>query len=129
MSSQPLDEDGFHSIAWDDAPAQSTSRPILTEISGSGSDDGEGFETISPGSPVASASGSNARDHDQDTLNDRQYRDRGEHDVDKQQSVEYNGKWMSIEVRDPVKEHEGSKDMYVSYAVRTKVCGMIPTCR
>jgi sorting nexin-4 len=29
---------------------------------------------------------------------------------------------MSIEVRDPVKEHEGSKDMFVSYAVRTKVC-------
>lgn len=28
---------------------------------------------------------------------------------------------MSIEVRDPVKEHEGSKDMYVSYAVKTQV--------
>lgn len=126
MSSQPLDEDGFHSIAWDDAPPQSTSRPILTEISGSDDGDGEGFETISPGSPVASASGSNARDRDrdQDTLTDRQYRDRGEHDVDKQQSVDYDGKWMSIEVRDPVKEHEGSKDMYVSYAVRTKVCGV-----
>jgi len=120
MSSQPIDEDGFHSIAWDDAPPppRINSRPILTEISGS--DDGEGFETISPGSPVASASGSNARD--QDTLTERQYRDRGEHDTDKQQSVDFNGKWMSIEVRDPVKEHEGSKDMYVSYAVRTKVC-------
>lgn len=129
MSSQPLDEDGFHSIAWDDAPPQSTSRPILTEISGSDDGDGEGFETISPGSPVASASGSNARDRDrdrdQDTLTDRQYRDRGEHDVDKQQSVDYDGKWMSIEVRDPVKEHEGSKDMYVSYAVRTKVSAVI----
>lgn len=120
MSSQPIDEDGFHSIAWDDAPPRSNSRPILTEISGS--DDGEGFETISPGSPVASTSGSAAHDHDHDTLNERQYRDRGEHDVDKQQSVDFNGKWMSIEVRDPVKEHEGSKDMYVSYAVRTKVC-------
>jgi hypothetical protein len=118
MSSQPIDEDGFHSIAWDDAPPRTNSRPILTEISGS--DDGEGFETISPGSPVASASGSTA--HDQDTLTERQYRDRGEHDTDKQQSVDFNGKWMSIEVRDPVKEHEGSKDMYVSYAVRTKVC-------
>jgi hypothetical protein len=118
MSSQPIDEDGFHSIAWDDAPPRTNSRPILTEITGS--DDGEGFETISPGSPVASASGSTA--HDQDTLTERQYRDRGEHDTDKQQSVDFNGKWMSIEVRDPVKEHEGSKDMYVSYAVRTKVC-------
>jgi hypothetical protein len=113
MSSQPIDED-----AWDDAPPRNNSRPILTEVSGS--DDGEGFETISPGSPVASASGSAARD--QDTLTERQYRDRGEHDTDKQQSVDFNGKWMSIEVRDPVKEHEGSKDMYVSYAVRTKVC-------
>jgi sorting nexin-4 len=117
MSSQPLEEDGFHSIAWDDAPARSNSRPILTDISAS--DDGEGFETISPGSPVASTSGSTARDTD--TVNDRQYRDRGEHDTDKQQSVDFNGKWMSIEVRDPVKEHEGSKDMFVSYAVRTKV--------
>jgi sorting nexin-4 len=120
MSSQPIDEDGFHSIAWDDAPSQS-SRPILTDISAS--DDGNidgGFETISPGSPVASTSGSTARDHD--TVYDRQYRDRGEHDVDKQQSVDFQGKWMSIEVRDPVKEHEGSKDMFVSYAVRTKVC-------
>jgi sorting nexin-4 len=117
MSSQPIDEDGFHSIAWDDAPPRSNSRPILTDISGS--DDGEGFETISPGSPVASTSGT-ARD--EETLNERQYRDRGEHDTDKQQSVDFNGKWMSIEVRDPVKEQEGSKDMYVSYAVRTKVC-------
>jgi sorting nexin-4 len=123
MSSQPIDEDGFHSIAWDDAPPRTNSRPILTEISGS--DDGEGFETISPGSPVASASGSAARD--QDTLTERQYRDRGEHDTDKQQSVDFNGKWMSIEVRDPVKEHEGSKDMYVSYAVRTKVCPFYKT--
>jgi len=120
MSSQPLDEDGFHSIAWDDAPPLTNSRPILTDISGS--DDGEGFETISPGSPVASTSGTTA--HDEETLNDRQYRDRGEHDTDKQQSVDFNGKWMSIEVRDPVKEHEGSKDMYVSYAVRTKVSNL-----
>lgn len=32
---------------------------------------------------------------------------------------------MSIEVKDPMKEHEGSKDMFVSYAVRTKV-GLCP---
>jgi sorting nexin-4 len=34
---------------------------------------------------------------------------------------EWGGKWMAIDVRDPVKEHEGSKDMFVSYAVRTRV--------
>ena len=28
---------------------------------------------------------------------------------------------MSISVTDPIKEHEGSKDMFVSYAVRTRV--------
>jgi hypothetical protein len=28
---------------------------------------------------------------------------------------------MSIKVTDPMKEHEGSKDMFVSYAVQTKV--------
>jgi hypothetical protein len=33
----------------------------------------------------------------------------------------WGGKWMAIEVREPTKEHEGSKEMYVSYAVRTRV--------
>ena len=28
---------------------------------------------------------------------------------------------MVIQVQNPVKEHEGSKDMYISYAVRTQV--------
>jgi hypothetical protein len=28
---------------------------------------------------------------------------------------------MVIQVKDPVKEHEGSKDQFVSYAVRTHV--------
>jgi hypothetical protein len=28
---------------------------------------------------------------------------------------------MVIQVKDPVKEHEGSKDQYISYAVRTQV--------
>ena len=126
MTSNPIDEDGFHSIAWDDAPTRSQPRGILTDVSASedgDGDDGEGgFETISPGSPVASTSGSTARDTD--TLHERQYRDRDTEDVaDRQQNVDWGGRWMSIEVRDPVKEHEGSKDMFVSYAVRTKVSG------
>lgn len=125
MTSQPIDEDGFHSIAWDDAP-RPQSRAILTDVSASedgDGDDGEGgFETISPGSPVASTSGSTAKDHETDTIHERQYRDRDTDDVaDRQQNVDWGGRWMSIEVRDPVKEHEGSKDMFVSYAVRTRV--------
>jgi hypothetical protein len=28
---------------------------------------------------------------------------------------------MQIEIRDPVKEHEGTKDSYVSYCVKTRV--------
>lgn len=115
MSSQPLDEDGFHSIAWDDAPIRQTQPQSLSD-DGKGDDaDADGFETISPGSPVASTSTS--------TVHDRQYRDRGADDAAGKQEggVEWGGKWMSIEVRDPVKEHEGSKDMFVSYAVRTKV--------
>lgn len=121
MTSHPIDEDGFHSIAWDDAPARPQSRQILTDVSASedgDGDDGEGgFETISP---VASTSGSTARDTD--TINERQYRDRDTDDVaDRQQNVDWGGRWMSVEVRDPVKEHEGSKDMFVSYAVRTRV--------
>lgn len=31
---------------------------------------------------------------------------------------------MAIEVREPAKEHEGTKEMYVSYAVRTRVSGL-----
>jgi hypothetical protein len=107
MSSQPMDEDGFHSIAWDDAPSKTTSNASPED------DDDNGFETISNSPPtpppvesVASASTSTAHR-------------KGSMDVDPK---EWAGRWMSIEVRDPVKEHEGSKDMYVSYAVRTKVC-------
>ncbi len=33
----------------------------------------------------------------------------------------WKGRWMEIEIRDPVKEHEGSKDSYVSYCVKTRV--------
>jgi len=111
MASLP-DEDGFHSIAWDDAPS---SRPGLTDVSSPlNEDDDNGFETISPPPetppPVESiASTSTARIPRMGS---------GDTDIDPK---EWGGRWMNIEVKDPVKEHEGSKDMFVSYAVRTKV--------
>lgn len=61
MASSPLDEDGFHSIAWDDAPprshasANANANPLsgiggLHDVSGD-LDDTDGFEAISPTSP------------------------------------------------------------------------------
>ena len=117
MSSQPLDEDGFHSIAWDDAPP----RPILTDVSSPLDDDNEGFETISAASPTSSST-----PHASTSVPTRRDPATGT-EVD---PAEWEGRWMSIEVRDPVKEHEGSKDMYISYAVRTqvsRVCRLLHT--
>lgn len=109
MSSQPIDEDGFHSIAWDDVPA----RPTL-DITSPLDEENDGFETISPVSattpePQAKASSSGPSHARKGSINT---------EID---PAEWKGKWMNIEVRDPVKEHEGSKDQYVSYAVRTQV--------
>lgn len=112
MSSQPLDEDGFHSIAWDDAPPRSHFKDVsatspLTE-------DGDGFENISSASPPPPESiASTSTAHDV-----RGTRREAAGEVD---SKDWGGRWMSVEVKDPVKEHEGSKDMFVSYEVRTKV--------
>ncbi|WVR03804.1 sorting nexin-4 [Kwoniella sp. DSM 27419] len=127
MSSQPLDEDGFHSIAWDDAPPRAAMSP-----SSPFDEEGDGFETISPASgfrdvddhdaststaTVQAPGQSGHQGHSQgDGLAGRKDR-QGSIEVDPR---EWSGKWMSIEVRDPVKEHEGSKDMYVSYAVKTQ---------
>ncbi|KAK8861583.1 sorting nexin-4 [Kwoniella newhampshirensis] len=106
MPGQPLDEDGFHSIAWDDAPAHPVTSPFSE-------DDQEGFETISPTSPprgesVASTSTAPATT----PRKERQGSVEADH-------AAWGGRWMSVEVREPVKEHEGSKDMFVSYAVKT----------
>ena len=114
MSFQTLDEDGFHSIAWDDAPT----RPVLHDVSASSplSEDGEGFENISSSSPPpveSVASTSTAQDV-------RGSRKNASGEI---LAAEWAGRWMDIEVKDPVKEHEGNKDMFVSYAVRTKVGG------
>lgn len=117
MSSQPLDEDGFHSIAWDDAPPRSNDPAVTSPLD----DDSEGFETISPVSAMtpplanhhaASGSSSSRPLHARKTT--------AATDLD---PAEWNGRWMGIQVKDPVKEHEGSKDQYVSYAVRTQVSG------
>ena len=112
MTSPPIDEDGFHSIAWDDTPP----RPLLQDISATSplSEDGEGFDNISSSSPPPAeffASTSAAQDV-------RGTRKEAAGEVN---AKDWDGRWMIIEVKDPVKEHEGSKDMFVSYAVRTKV--------
>jgi len=109
MSSQPIDEDGFHSIAWDDAPPRSTQPDISSPL-----DEGEEeFETISPvsaNSPPADITGASA------SAPRRQFSSSVDNDP-----IEWDGRWMVIQVKDPVKEHEGSKDQFVSYAVRTHV--------
>jgi sorting nexin-4 len=113
MSSQPIDEDGFHSIAWDDAPP---TRPALTDVSSPlYEDEDNGFETISHSPPTPPPVESIASTS---TATVPRMRSGDGPDVDPK---EWGGRWMSIEVKDPVKEQEGSKDMYVSYAVRTKV--------
>ncbi|OWZ32774.1 sorting nexin-4 [Cryptococcus neoformans] len=123
-----MDQDGFHSIAWDDAPS---SNPPLSGPSPSQSPFEEGFESISPSSaqlpiseqyegydnPKAGGAGEVA------VALDRRER-LGGHEVD---GSIWNGKWMDVQVREPAKEHEGSKDMYVSYAVKTETS--LPTFR
>lgn len=107
MSSQPVDEDGFHSIAWDDAP-----RVNHPDVSSPLDKTDEGFETISPSgasSPPADITGASSS-------TTRQYTTSTDDDP-----TEWDGRWMVIQVKDPVREHEGSKDQYVSYAVRTHV--------
>ncbi|WWC60311.1 sorting nexin-4 [Kwoniella dejecticola CBS 10117] len=116
MSSNPIDEDGFHSIAWDDAPP----RTAISPHSPFDEDVGEGFETISSTSAThdevnASASTSTATP----SAAGLGARREGQQSVEAD-AAEWNGRWMSIEVREPLKEHEGSKDMYVSYAVKTQ---------
>ncbi len=105
-----MEEDGFHSISWDDAPP----RAGFADMSGVGEDDDDGFDKISPSSPdehFGAASTSTVRP--EETVTHRTAFEPGDY--------EWDGRWMSIEVKDPVKEHEGSKDMFVSYAVQTRV--------
>ncbi|KAK1927519.1 hypothetical protein DB88DRAFT_478298 [Papiliotrema laurentii] len=114
MSSQPLDEDGFHSIAWDDAPP----RQALHDVSSPLEEDSEGFESISPSSAVSPTSGPTVPAAAHGAGSSAQARNLTPGgDID---PAEWAGRWMVIQVKDPVKEHEGSKDQYISYAVRTQ---------
>lgn len=37
----------------------------------------------------------------------------------------WDGKWVEVKVQDPIKEHEGSKDVFVSYAVVCRVSSLL----
>ena len=120
MASSPLDEDGFHSIAWDDAPPRplfSGSNDALPE-----EDDGEGFETISPVSPPPDSPSTLTANNDTPRAPRRDvFAGNSGVGTSTMRPEDWEGRWMSIEVFNPMKEHEGSKEMFVSYAVRTKV--------
>jgi sorting nexin-4 len=96
-------DDGFTSITWDQPPTSrhdpigvyaNNERPPLPESVPSSVDRAENR-------PMAMEGASRE----------------GEHSM-----PNWGGKWMAIQVREPIKEHEGSKEMFVSYAVRTTVC-------
>lgn len=113
-----MEEDGFHSISWDDAPPAraTTGFADMSAVGAADDDDDDGFDKISATSPLHedAPEPSTSRPPQPQTLA------RGaapELDIDDL----WGGRWMSVTVSDPVKEHEGSKDMYVSYAVKTQV--------
>lgn len=102
-------DDGFTSITWDQPPTSqhdpigvyaNNERPPLPESVPSSVDRAENR-------PMAMEGASRE----------------GEHTM-----PNWGGKWMAIQVREPTKEHEGSKEMFVSYAVRTTVSA-IPAIR
>ena len=124
MSNQPIDtmeEDGFHSIAWDDAPQSR----YQTQAASSPLDDADGFEAISPVSGVTSPPPEDVEDEADRPKLQHSKSARAPIDAPRTQPAEldpaeWKGKWMSIQVTDPVREHEGSKDQYVSYAAKTQ---------
>lgn len=119
-----MEEDGFHSISWDDAPPRtSTGFADMSAVGAADDDDDDGFDKISATSPLHEE----APESSTSTSRPPQPLSRGaapELDIDDL----WGGKWMSVQVSDPVKEHEGSKDMYVSYAVKTKVSTRCTQC-
>ena len=95
-------DDGFTSITWDQAPTSHHAPPgIFTD-------------NERPPLPESVPSSVDRADRRPGAM-DGASRD-GEHTM-----PSWGGKWMAIEVREPAKEHEGTKEMYVSYAVRTRV--------
>lgn len=112
-----MEEDGFHSISWDDAPPR-TGFADMSGVGGADDDEEDGFDKVSASSPTrAEPSFGNAS-----SSTVRPEPESGRRIAFEPGDYEWDGRWMSIDVKDPVKEHEGSKDMYVSYAVQTKVC-------
>lgn len=99
---EPAD-DGFTSITWDQAPP--TSRHAPPEVF-------TGNER--PPLPESVPSSVDRADRRPGAMEGASRE--GEHTM-----PSWGGKWMAIEVREPAKEHEGTKEMYVSYAVRTRV--------
>lgn len=111
-----MEEDGFHSISWDDAPLRTTTSGFA-DMSGVGGDDDDddGFDKISPASPTEQGFGAAS------SSTVRPESETGRRLAFEPGDYEWDGRWMTIDVKDPVKEHEGSKDMFVSYAVQTRV--------
>lgn len=117
QSPPPMEEDGFQSISWDDAPPRAAGFADMSGVGGHHEDDqDDDFDKVSasplPGEATASTSHGDTKQPPH---------------PDPADTSAWQGRWMSIEVKDPVKEHQGSKDMYVSYAVHTLVRLARPT--
>lgn len=99
---EPVD-DGFTSITWDQAPTSSHHAP-------------PGVFTNNERPPLPESVPSSVDRAEQRPMAMEGASREGEHTM-----PSWGGKWMAVEVREPTKEHEGTKEMYVSYAVRTRV--------
>jgi sorting nexin-4 len=98
-------DDGFTSITWDSPPQNATS-PIQDPITSAG------YQL-----PRQDAASDHPHHAPPGHAMDDPVRE-GDHSL-----PHWRGRWMHVEIRDPVKEHEGTKDSYVSYCVKTRVCG------
>jgi hypothetical protein len=98
---EPVD-DGFTSITWDQPPTSHHAPP--------------GVFTNNERPPLPESVPSSVDRADQRPMAMEGASREGEHTM-----PSWGGKWMAVEVREPTKEHEGTKEMYVSYAVRTRV--------
>lgn len=95
-------DDGFTSITWDQPPTSHHAPP--------------GVFTNNERPPLPESVPSSVDRADQRPMAMEGASREGEHTM-----PSWGGKWMAVEVREPTKEHEGTKEMYVSYAVRTRV--------
>jgi sorting nexin-4 len=97
-------DDGFTSITWDSPPGNASSPPPNDPMTSPGFQQ-PGHSAL-PEHPHQAPPG-HAMD---DPVREGQH-----------SQPQWRGRWMQIEIRDPVKEHEGTKDSYVSYCVKTRV--------